>query len=38
MLPGNMDADLCNFVLDGMNYIVQFQKHIYFNNPVMKGA
>jgi hypothetical protein len=33
---GNMDPDLRDLVLDIVNHIVQFEKDIYFDDPVMK--
>jgi hypothetical protein len=33
-----MHPDLGNFVFNGMNYIVQLQKHIHGYDPVMKRS
>jgi hypothetical protein len=36
VMLGNMNSDLRNLVFDGVNYIVQLQEHINFDNSVME--
>jgi hypothetical protein len=36
MMFGNMDPDLCDLVLDGVNHIVQLQENVYFDDSVME--
>jgi hypothetical protein len=36
VMLGDMDSDLRNLVFDGVNYIVQLQEHINFDNSVME--
>jgi hypothetical protein len=36
VMLGDMNSDLRNLVFDGVNYIVQLQEHINFDNSVME--
>ena len=35
-MPGYMYSDLCDLVFNVMHYIIEFQKHIYLDDPVVK--
>ena len=37
-MTGYLYSDLCDFIFNSMNHIIEFQKHIYFNNAVMKSV
>ena len=37
-MAGYVYPDLCDLVFNVMNYIVEFQKHIYLDDAIMKGT
>ena len=36
IMPWHMHLNLGNFILDVMNYIIEFQENIYFSNSFME--